>query len=277
MAQMQWTYVSDAGIAYRVRLYHGSQTGHVLVTVNNKVTIIDFFVRASRRYTLFLEDELMLLDIEKIGDGFGYSFRIDEEADTERNLSRRRAAWRRNSRLAVITVLAGCIIVWGILRFQRFQEDRLARKFLPWIEERGQAGMARLGKDVDGNPVWYYTAGKQLLRLPDSTWPDTLPPRVHGDEVGVFFHPGKPEIGRLAPDKPGTARSRRLFQAWLSDREHLPTGWGKACLTREILSQSGLLNDPGAPWHRLSAQDLLAWMATLPADGRERLNACKTH
>ena len=47
MAQLNWTYVADSGQQYRVVLYHGTRSGHVLVTVNQKVSIVDFFSLAS--------------------------------------------------------------------------------------------------------------------------------------------------------------------------------------------------------------------------------------
>ena len=61
----------------------------MLVYVNSKVTLIDFKVKESKSYSIFIEEELCEINIEKRRVGYAYSFDINREADTPMNLQRR--------------------------------------------------------------------------------------------------------------------------------------------------------------------------------------------
>ena len=89
MSQFNWTYLAPNGGKHNVGIFHGDKTGHVLVYVNSKVTLIDFKVKESKSYSIFIEEELCEINIEKRRTGFAYSFDINREADTPTNLLRR--------------------------------------------------------------------------------------------------------------------------------------------------------------------------------------------
>lgn len=260
---MHWTYVGDSGTPYKVTLYHGPQSGHVLVVVNGKVSIIDFFVRESRNYSLMLEDELMQVEIEKGVEGYSYGFVIDEDADTQRNRERRRVALRRNGWIALSALVGLGLFLWLVVALYHRQEARLTREAMPWLHERGMVTLARFGQGTKGEPLWYYAVRKQVLTLPDIAWPDTLSPLRHGDEVLVYYLPRKPTVARLEPSRPGPRRSRRLLHAWWAgqkdgrwDREWLDT-----CLLPALLEDSLLTGHANAPWHRQPAPEREAWLA----------------
>lgn len=87
---MQWVLCGDAGKNHRVGIYHGEETGHVLIYCNDEIVTIDFSVKKDKTYTFFIDDELCNLSLEKGNDGFAYGFTIDEKAPTPRNLARKR-------------------------------------------------------------------------------------------------------------------------------------------------------------------------------------------
>ena len=89
MSQFNWTYLAPNGSRHNVGIFHGDKTGHVMVYVNSKVTLIDFKIKESKSYSIFIEEELCEINIEKRRTGYAYSFDINREADTPMNLQRR--------------------------------------------------------------------------------------------------------------------------------------------------------------------------------------------
>lgn len=90
MAQFNWTYVSDEGKQYKVGLFHGNKTGHVLIHVNNKIVQIDFSVYESKDYSVFLDDELCEIKLERKDGKFWYDMKVNKEIDTPRNRARKK-------------------------------------------------------------------------------------------------------------------------------------------------------------------------------------------
>jgi hypothetical protein len=110
MSQMRWIYVDDYLRKYHVGLYHGMQSGHVMIHCNGHVVVIDFHVLDSKKYTFYINDELFDVHLERTEDRFGYSLEIDEETETPRNLRRKRI-----NRTELITTLAGAATFIGIV------------------------------------------------------------------------------------------------------------------------------------------------------------------
>ncbi len=51
MSQITWTYVDDDGYSHKVGLFHGDNSGHLLVYCNTRIVVIDFGVMASKNYS----------------------------------------------------------------------------------------------------------------------------------------------------------------------------------------------------------------------------------
>lgn len=90
MSQMTWTYVADDGSRHRVGLFHGDQTGHLLVYCNTRIVVIDFEVRESKNYSFFINEELLDIEVEELNGKFSYGLTIDQKSDTPRNRIRRK-------------------------------------------------------------------------------------------------------------------------------------------------------------------------------------------
>ncbi len=87
MAQIAWNVRASNGILFAVGLFHGDETGHVMLYCNNQVVQVDFSVQSSKSYSLLLNEELCAIHIDKAPDGT-YSYRCEldlPEANTPLN------------------------------------------------------------------------------------------------------------------------------------------------------------------------------------------------
>ena len=89
MSQFNWTYLAPSGKKHHVGLFHGENTGHVMIYCNSKVVLVDFKVRETKSYSIFIEEELCEIGIERKADRFVYGFDINKEADTPLNRKRK--------------------------------------------------------------------------------------------------------------------------------------------------------------------------------------------
>ncbi len=120
MSQITWTYVDDDGYSHKVGLFHGDNSGHLLVYCNTRIVVIDFGVMASKNYSFFINEELCDITIEEKNGTFSYGFRIDQVTDTPRNRGRRkmiRSETRHSLLLGAGFILAIAGLVFLISRF----------------------------------------------------------------------------------------------------------------------------------------------------------------
>ncbi len=74
MCESRWTFYDPQSGTQTLGLYHGADSGHVLVFHNSNVLIIDFGIRESKSYTIQHNDSLITLGIERAGSSFDYTF-----------------------------------------------------------------------------------------------------------------------------------------------------------------------------------------------------------
>ena len=120
MAQHAWSITGPQGKTYNLGLFHGEETHHVVVHCNNSVVAIDFSVRESKTYSLLLDQQLCEVTIDHTGgDNFTYDCRLNYEAETPHNISRRRAkaAERRFDRIRIVAAVAVLMVVLAFLVF----------------------------------------------------------------------------------------------------------------------------------------------------------------
>lgn len=80
MAQSNWTYHGASGRSYHVGLYHGDDSGHVIIYCNNNILTIDFEVNEDKSYSFYLEHDLCELSLTETDNGYEYDFNIAEAA-----------------------------------------------------------------------------------------------------------------------------------------------------------------------------------------------------
>lgn len=264
MPQMNWTYVADSGQQYRVNLYHGNRSGHVLVTVNNSISVIDFFVRSDKSYTLMLEDEVFLLEIEKGEKGFSYGLTMDTLTKTDKNIRRQSAERRQNRWIAGIAIATVAVLLLFLLWFRTYQDEKLRMRSLPYLHEIGIKTLGRLGHDEGDTWVVHYTSRKQQFQVVVADIPAQVPELRAGDDFQVAFLPRKPQIAIVNWEHPGPRRSERLFATWRAKLPQ-PDNGEKAlfwkCMLDVIKLDSLTLAQSQAPWQLREEVDFMQWLS----------------
>ena len=59
MSQASWQYYDPIKGFQTIGLYHGDESGHVVIYVNNKVLLIDFLVLHDHRYSFYVNEYLI--------------------------------------------------------------------------------------------------------------------------------------------------------------------------------------------------------------------------
>jgi hypothetical protein len=117
MPQQAWSITGHYGNIYKLGIFHGEDTHHVVVHCNNSVVAIDFSVKESKTYSLFLDQQLCEVSIDHTGgNNFTYDCRINYEVETPLNLQRKaqRATEQRSERVRLI---AAAVVVLVVLAF----------------------------------------------------------------------------------------------------------------------------------------------------------------
>ncbi len=272
MSQLQWTYVADSGQQYHVVLHHGGRSGHVLVTVNQKVSIIDFYVRKTKSYNILLEDELFLLELEKGPKGFGYAFAIDKQADTERNKARRKLKNR-----SIVWITLGVLVFFGIVGslaagMMNWQERLTLKRNLPLLDEIGEVTYGRVARQDDGSWTLFFTEGPMIYELALDSSEARMARLQQGDDQGVRYLKGNPKVCRVDWAYCGPQRASRLLALWMENWEVDPPE-KKECLRQAILENRGWLTHPDAPWLRANGGTWADWLALHHVSVREGLDA----
>lgn len=73
MAQLNWTYYSLRGIPYSIDMYHGDESGHLILFVNSEIIHVDFNLTHDHSYSFYIENQLLEFNIEGQGSAYDYS------------------------------------------------------------------------------------------------------------------------------------------------------------------------------------------------------------
>jgi hypothetical protein len=72
MAQLNWTYYSLTGIPYSIDMYHGDESGHLILFVNEEIILIDFEQHESNTHSFIIENQLLELSIKATNTAYDY-------------------------------------------------------------------------------------------------------------------------------------------------------------------------------------------------------------
>lgn len=200
MANCVWTYVSNDHKQFRVELYHGEETGHVLMTVNGKVSVIDFKVFESKTYTLFLDHELCEVVLDRQGDQMFYRFELNKKADTPLNRARRQRE-RQDLRKTVLSLLLVAALVFGLAYLFMYLRSNLSTDRTETLLLRGsRTSVGKLIVEADAPLRYSFATTPGLVyekRLDGVTRSDLGIPLRTGDEFPVRYSPENPNAHRL--------------------------------------------------------------------------------
>lgn len=218
---MGWVFLDDRGGRHRVGLYHGDQSGHVLIHCNFRVVQVDFTVKETKTYSFFIEDELCEISLYKEPDGrFGYEFLVNKTVDTPRNRIRRVDERRIRRQMALFITVFMAVIIAGVGAFlwlERWNKtDRmtksslfsnLSEEYVRRLSLEGRTDTARLyiGREAMKRKVFYGFSTPDRLQISGSfevrdTGEILLPngfPLTDRDEFLVTYLPADPQVHRL--------------------------------------------------------------------------------
>ncbi len=123
--------MDDFGKKFKIGLFHGPVSGHVLVHCNAKIVLIDFKVLHTKTYSFFIEDELCELIIEKKDGQFFYDFSTNKQVDTPLNRSRKRLD--KKHWLQTLLVFGALLVV--ITLFTLIFQNRKKRQYKEQMDQ----------------------------------------------------------------------------------------------------------------------------------------------
>ena len=235
LAQFNWTYLADTGRQYQVGLFHGDNTGHLLIYLNSKIIIIDFQVLETKTYSFFIEEELCELEVERTEENrFAYGFKINQEADTPLNRQRKekeKADYRKSYLLAgafFVFILIGSLI---FISAYRQQKKRLTEQIqMQMIERPVTINVIKQQGDSIGLQYQLEFGGKvsQFARLIRQSEVNLPFPLESGDEFNLRFNLSRPYINELNFSEPPQEQLIRYRRRTLERHMSLHPGQTRA-------------------------------------------------
>lgn len=122
MAQKNWQLNNVWGRNHIIGLYHGHDSGHVVVHCDNKVLLLDFNVLGAKTYSFFIDQELYELSILSQAGAYEYELKINYQADTPQNNSRKTE--KKEERQAILlSLLIVALLLLSAFLFVHFYVD----------------------------------------------------------------------------------------------------------------------------------------------------------
>lgn len=111
MAQKWWKYKNVEGPDYYVGLYHGDESGHLLVYVGEKIIVIDFNVKSPSQYHFMLGTDTFKLKIDPqaVDQYTLYNETLDIKVDEE-NVERTTIK-NNDGRNVMLMIISGFILL----------------------------------------------------------------------------------------------------------------------------------------------------------------------
>ena len=105
-------------------MYHGQESGHFLLYINEKISIIDFDILDDKSYSLYIGNELFRLNIDKVDHG-DFSYSLDPVSP--RLIQKPWEQWRDRIIMGVmiLLVLAAAILLIYIALFNHITPQKL--------------------------------------------------------------------------------------------------------------------------------------------------------
>ncbi len=211
MNQLSWTYLADNGKQHFVGLAHGAETGHLVVHCNSKVVLIDFKVLDTATYSIFIDEQLCEISIEKKGNEFFYSFEIDNQADTPRNRARKKLEKQHLLQSIAFLGTLALVVTIAIFAISQWTSHNDQKNISAKLQESGQQVSARIlvpkDESVDYASYYFVVNGKSYATATtySSQLNELLPngmPLEEGDEFLITYVPSNPSLSEIDYQQP---------------------------------------------------------------------------
>ena len=212
--------MGGGGKNYRVTLFHGKRTGHVLILLNKQILQIDFNVVESKTYSFFIEDEFCEIHLERRGEEMYYFFEINKEVNTPFNQARKKRDRKYLNQTLLFFALLICMATIMALGL-RAHNRKIARTHLSEnIYSDSTVGWVEIDTLHAGAISYQYIAGNtpySSFFFEDPERGDSLPlfPLQSGDEFTVRYHPLRPDLSRIFFSQPTSAQTQKYFNRTL--------------------------------------------------------------
>ncbi len=101
--QKRWSFLDPFGQMHCIGFFHGHDTGHFLMYINDKISVIDFNIKDDKSYSIIISQRLLRLSISKLGEGYEYDL-TDETPKPEQ------PRWEKIRDLSAATIMVGLLI-----------------------------------------------------------------------------------------------------------------------------------------------------------------------
>lgn len=81
MAQLFWQIPNEKGPEYQLGLFHGEQSGHLLLYCGTKILRIDFSIFQDKTYSFFLGETMYELHLKRQKTGINYQLKNAESGE----------------------------------------------------------------------------------------------------------------------------------------------------------------------------------------------------
>lgn len=220
-----------------------------MISCNGKVVLVDFLVFDSRTFSIFLDEELCTISLEKHITGlFTYTFEVDTKVDTPLNRERKKERWK-NVVLGIGFIGFVVFLFWGIFAASNWYEQRSIDNL---FEAQGYetVASAQLISLPNGKKMYRFAylfeRGKYFTmykKLPAPNICDNGFPLESGDEFGFLFAISKSTVYRVFYDQPTGGQITRYIErsaASLGKNPAFQQGVNCECIAQEIYRDFGL-------------------------------------
>jgi hypothetical protein len=243
LAQHNWAYTGPSGRQYVVGLYHGSESGHLMVYCNLNVIHIDFHVLQNWKYSFFIEEDLLELKILTSPEGFQYDFDINRQIDTPRNRERNVREKQEKRSLAVFLGLVGLLVVL-LLGAWWYNDVHVGSGALAQVRTSSWTTPAKVFFEPNAPQVRYsFVIGGESYRSKAEKPRKPLLPLESGDEFLVRYDLQKPHIHIIDFEQPTDRQIERYAQRALERHLSLHPELDKTyveCLLQLAFEQRGV-------------------------------------
>ncbi|MFK7810826.1 MAG: hypothetical protein AB8F74_23665 [Saprospiraceae bacterium] len=203
MNQFNWTYLGQNGKNHNVGMYHGADSGHLLVYCNSKIILVDFSVLKSSTYSFFIEEELCELEIELRNEKFYYGFHLNKTADTP--LNRRRKKTEKKYLYQSLAFLGAVfIVVMSVfLGINHLKQDQQTEGITTLLQEFGEEAEAKIliaSENEDHSVSYYFIVNGRGYTVQSKQSEE----RVQLYQHGMPLEKGDEFVIRYLPENPNT-------------------------------------------------------------------------
>lgn len=211
MNQFNWTYLGGNGKNHNIGMYHGAESGHLLVYCNNKIILVDFKILETSSYSFFIEDELCELEIELRDDKFYYGFNINKTADTPLNRIRKKK--EKKHLYQSLGFIAGVfvLVLTAFMTFSNWHSNKQTVGITTLLQEFGKEASAKVliaSENEDHSVSYYFIVNGRGYTVKSKKAKEEVQlyqhgmPLEKGDEFVVRYLPENPNTCTIDYNRP---------------------------------------------------------------------------